>query len=213
MNNKRIKGVYKLLLVVIIVFIPNKGYCDEYDITLSRNDFDLKGPVVKVTIKDCQFKEEFGELIRSGSKDKNIFFYGNGNVYKIVNSPNTYKRYNYDDHGYLIYEMQVNTGGGIPQIIDDKTFDLVQEKMGTNKKAPARARAKTDYLLTTKLFCGHCKNMMVATRGWLDVSEINAIDFAKKLKEIGVKTIIFTDIAKDMLKCYSRKMRNNDVVI
>ncbi len=42
-----------------------------------------------------------------------------------------------------------------------------------------------------------CKNMMVATRGWLDVSEINAIDFAKKLKAIGVKTIIFTDIAKD----------------
>lgn len=83
--------MYKLLLVVIIVFIPNKGYCDEYDITLSRNDFDLKGPVVKVTIKDCQFKEEFGELIRSGSKDKNIFFYGNGNVYKIVNSPNTYR--------------------------------------------------------------------------------------------------------------------------
>ena len=30
---------------------------------------------------------------------------------------------------------------------------------------------------------------MVATRGWLDVSEINAIDFAKKLKAIGVKTI------------------------
>ena len=42
-----------------------------------------------------------------------------------------------------------------------------------------------------------CKNMMVATRGWLDVSEINAIDFAKKLKNVGVKTIIFTDIAKD----------------
>ena len=42
-----------------------------------------------------------------------------------------------------------------------------------------------------------CKNMMVATRGWLDVSEINAIDFAKRLKDIGVKTIIFTDIAKD----------------
>ena len=42
-----------------------------------------------------------------------------------------------------------------------------------------------------------CKNMKVATRGWLDVSEINAIDFAKKLKNIGVKTIIFTDIAKD----------------
>ncbi len=42
-----------------------------------------------------------------------------------------------------------------------------------------------------------CKNMLIATHGWLKVSEINAIDFALKLKEIGVKTIIFTDIAKD----------------
>ena len=42
-----------------------------------------------------------------------------------------------------------------------------------------------------------CKNMMVATHGWLNVSNINAIDFAKMLKAIGVKTIIFTDIAKD----------------
>ncbi|MBQ8891281.1 MAG: recombinase family protein [Bacilli bacterium] len=55
--------------------------------------------------------------------------------------------------------------GGIPQIIDDLTFEMVQEKMGTNKKAPARARAKTDYLLTTKLFCGHCKQMMTGTSG------------------------------------------------
>ena len=32
--------------------------------------------------------------------------------------------------------------------------------MNKNKKAPARARAKVEYLLTTKLFCGHCKEMM-----------------------------------------------------
>ena len=37
--------------------------------------------------------------------------------------------------------------------------------MGVNKKTPARARAKTDYLLTTKLFCGHCKEMMTGTSG------------------------------------------------
>lgn len=42
-----------------------------------------------------------------------------------------------------------------------------------------------------------CKNMMVATHGWLNVTDISAIDFALKLKEIGIKTIIFTDIAKD----------------
>ena len=42
-----------------------------------------------------------------------------------------------------------------------------------------------------------CKNMMIATHGWLNTSNIEATDFANKLKNIGVKTIIFTDIAKD----------------
>lgn len=33
--------------------------------------------------------------------------------------------------------------------------------MTVNKKAPSRARAKAEYLLTTKLFCGYCKSMLV----------------------------------------------------
>ena len=42
-----------------------------------------------------------------------------------------------------------------------------------------------------------CKNMKVSTHGWLDTTDIDAIEFANKLKKIGIKTIIFTDIAKD----------------
>ncbi len=42
-----------------------------------------------------------------------------------------------------------------------------------------------------------CKNMKIATHGWLNETDIDAIDFAKKLENIGIKTIIFTDIAKD----------------
>ena len=37
--------------------------------------------------------------------------------------------------------------------------------MEKNKKAPARAKAKVDYLLTTKLFCGHCKAAMTGVSG------------------------------------------------
>ena len=40
-------------------------------------------------------------------------------------------------------------------------FYKVQDIMQKNQKAPARAKAKTEYLLTTKLFCGNCKEMMV----------------------------------------------------
>ena len=35
------------------------------------------------------------------------------------------------------------------------------------------------------------------THGWLNTSDIEATDFANRLKKICVKTIIFTDIAKD----------------
>ena len=57
------------------------------------------------------------------------------------------------------------TKDGIPRIIDDELFYKVQEIMQKNKKAPARARAKEEYLLTTKLFCGYCKNMMTGISG------------------------------------------------
>ena len=62
--------------------------------------------------------------------------------------------------GIYIYKG-VETPGGMPQIVDNDLFDKVSEQMAINKKLPARARAKTEYLLTTKLFCGYCKEMMI----------------------------------------------------
>ena len=41
------------------------------------------------------------------------------------------------------------------------------------------------------------KNEKVAVNGWLNVSSVHYIDFAKQMEDIGVKTIIFTDISKD----------------
>lgn len=41
------------------------------------------------------------------------------------------------------------------------------------------------------------KNGKVAVSGWLDVSETDYLQMAKEMETIGVKTIIYTDIAKD----------------
>jgi len=57
------------------------------------------------------------------------------------------------------------TPNAIPRIISDELFNKAQEQMAKNKKAPARARAKVEYLLTTKLFCGYCKSLMVGISG------------------------------------------------
>jgi len=41
------------------------------------------------------------------------------------------------------------------------------------------------------------RNGYVATDGWTDTSDVAALDLVKQLEEIGVKTIVYTDIAKD----------------
>lgn len=54
---------------------------------------------------------------------------------------------------------------GIPRIISDELFQKVSERMQKNRKAPAHSKAQEEYLLTTKLFCGRCKEMMVGYGG------------------------------------------------
>ncbi len=41
------------------------------------------------------------------------------------------------------------------------------------------------------------KNGLVASEGWLDTSDVNYLDLAKAMCDIGVSHIIFTDISKD----------------
>lgn len=53
----------------------------------------------------------------------------------------------------------------IPAIIDEATFNSVQQRMARNKKAPAMHRSEDDYLLTTRLFCGKCGAMMTGEIG------------------------------------------------
>jgi len=55
--------------------------------------------------------------------------------------------------------------GGMPRILDDGLFYRVQNILERNKVAPARTRGKNEYLLTTKLFLGHCGEMMTGYTG------------------------------------------------
>jgi DNA invertase Pin-like site-specific DNA recombinase len=64
--------------------------------------------------------------------------------------------YTYAEHEYP---------GLIPRIIEDDLFERVQQSLTKNKKAPAKNKAvgENAYLLTLRLFCGHCKELMT---GW-----------------------------------------------
>ena len=53
----------------------------------------------------------------------------------------------------------------IPPLVPIELFEEVQVKISKNKKAPARRKAEDEYLLTTKLFCGHCGALMFGESG------------------------------------------------
>ena len=62
----------------------------------------------------------------------------------------------------------------IPRIIDDGLFERVQQMLETNKKAPAKNKAvgKDEYILTHRLFCGHCKASMI---GWSGTGKLGKL--------------------------------------
>lgn len=53
----------------------------------------------------------------------------------------------------------------IPQIVSKPLFDSVQDKLVINGKNHNRSKAKEEYILTTKLYCGHCGAYMIADSG------------------------------------------------
>lgn len=63
------------------------------------------------------------------------------------------------------------------------------------------------------------KDGMVAIKGWTEKSDLTAFDFCKRMQDIGVKTLICTDISKDGAmkgtnhELYSELMRRFDMDI
>ena len=82
---------------------------------------------------------------------------------------------------------------GIPAIIDDDLFDRVQRRMAFNKKAPAKAKATEEYLLTTKLFCGTCERLMAGESGTSSTGNVHhyykCVSVKKKRQECHKKSV------------------------
>ena len=68
--------------------------------------------------------------------------------------------------GVYTYKDIVRVEGGVPAIVDESTFDRVQELLKINRRAPSHTWTKIEYLLTDKLFCGHCGSPMVGESGF-----------------------------------------------
>ncbi|MGG0705009.1 1-(5-phosphoribosyl)-5-[(5-phosphoribosylamino)methylideneamino]imidazole-4-carboxamide isomerase [Bacillus paramobilis] len=97
--------------------------------------------------------------------------------------------------------IPVQVGGGIRSLVAvEKLLSVGVDKviLGTVALYDKEFLEEAVRLYKEKIIVGiDAKNGFVATRGWLDVSEISYIDLAKQMENVGVQTIVFTDISKD----------------
>jgi len=98
--------------------------------------------------------------------------------------------------------LKVELGGGI-RTMEDIAFYLEQ---GISRVILGSAAVENPALVSQaieaygaeKIAVGiDAKSGRVATRGWLDISEIGYIDLAKRMEALGARYIIFTDIGRD----------------
>lgn len=98
--------------------------------------------------------------------------------------------------------LKVELGGGI------RSLETIEEylSMGITRvilgsvalKNPQLVSRAAEKFGSEKIVVGiDAMNGMVATEGWLETSDVNYIDLAKKMTEVGIKYFIFTDISKD----------------
>lgn len=97
--------------------------------------------------------------------------------------------------------LQVEIGGGI------RNLDTVEDYLsgGIARVILGSAAVKNPELVKTavkefgaRIAVGiDARDEMVAVEGWLDGSSVHYLDLARAMEEIGVQTIIYTDISKD----------------
>lgn len=91
----------------------------------------------------------------AGHKTKYGRPFGKNSLRSILSNERYTGVYTYDD---------IRIEGGVPAIIDKETFDSARRMLNFHAKAPS-ASMDIQYLLTGKLYCGHCKEPMIGMSG------------------------------------------------
>ena len=135
------------------------GYCVDREHGVLAID-----PVTAPIVREIYTRYDGGERIREIRDSLNIRGirtqmgkpFSTGAVSLILKNRKYIGEYRYGD---------VVVPDGMPAIIGKDIFERVSQRMEANKKAPAKAKADEEYLLTTKLFCGTCGRMMAGESG------------------------------------------------
>ena len=118
-------------------------------------------PLVRVIYEKYAAGETLFEIIRylnnAGYKTPRGKPFARTSLDKLLKNEKYIGIYKFKD---IIYDEDA-----VPALIDKDLFYKVQNMLEKNKRAPVKNWNYSDYLLTGKLFCGHCGDPMVGKAG------------------------------------------------
>lgn len=117
-------------------------------------------PIVEEIFRRFVDDESYADIARDlnerGILTKQKKPWGKNSFHNIISNERYTGTYIYDD---------IRIEGGMPKIVERSVFEMAQQKLGVHKETRARHRDNEDYLLTGKLYCGHCLGAMVGLSG------------------------------------------------
>ena len=130
------------------------------------------GPDRKYVVEPIGAKivQEIFQMYADGHSASQIIDYCNEKGYKTARgnpfNKNSLKTILRNEKYIGTYKyMDVVIPHGVPAIIEDTLFEKVQAMLKHNSTARAKSKAHEDYLLTSKVFCGHCGSPMIGESG------------------------------------------------
>lgn len=115
-------------------------------------------------VREIFSRYDKGELIRNIVKDLNARGLRNNYGRPFQASAMTVMLKNRKYIGDYCYGDMI-IPGGVPALIEKVVFERVQRRMEANRKTPGKAKAKDEYLLSGKVFCGTCGGHIVGESG------------------------------------------------
>ena len=123
---------------------------------IDKNTAPIVKKIYKMYADGFTIKEICKELNKAGYKSSTGKAFTYSSLHRILSNPKYIGKYEC---------MGVELENAVPRIIDNATFEKVQQKVQHNKRAPASAKSNVDFYLTGKLFCGKCGKNMVGDSG------------------------------------------------
>lgn len=149
--------------------------------------------------------------------------FGKNSIDRIIKNRKYIGEYRYQD---------IVVPGGMPRIISDEVFNLAQREIEKRRTRKAPKSPKAEYLLSGRLFCGHCKDAMQGVSGtgstgrkWYyyycannrgrkhtcDKKQVSRDRLECKVVDLTVEYILQSEVLRTLAsKLYAAQERQND---